>query len=732
MSTSHETSPTPDAPASSGPLDALARRWPYTIFGLAVGAVVAVLIHLTSSPVYQSSAQVLVLKKRTELASGSDARMGLLEDYVATQVTLIKSEKIRVSAVRELRGMKLSNPLPTDDRDVAEMIRAGLAVTRDKDTSSASQGGSGILNLTFRGGNPADCRRVLEAVIKAYQGELFALYDQATLDRIATLDKTIDAIKSQRKEAAEERLRRLTELRRITTEEVASIRSRVSAQKDKLYSLQLETIDLQDQLDLIARTGNNRRDRLAAFAQLTAQSRPVGLLADPAGPESTLRTLEAQRSELGQELGKDHPKIKAIDAQIAFFKDEIRRQNPDDGAGSLDELAAYGKRLAQRKRTTELQTRLIEARLAEDERKLVDAGAVQDRIEATTAQVQQADREVSRLEGEKLTTQVTQGSGGYSAQQITPPADGGKVGPVLYQSAILGLAFGLLVAGGMTLLSEWTDRGFRSPADIRKRLGLAVIGQVPHIKRSRTLEEGAPGVDPVLTVAHKPRSVEAEAYRGIRTRIDFALQGIACPVVQVTSPTPGDGKSTLAANLALAEAKSGRRVLLIDADMRKPRIDKLFRVDAGKIGLSGSIAGSDTIDAALVPSGIDSLTLLPCGPRPADPAELLTSPRFVDLLTQLRTRFDMIIVDSPPLLAVSDPAIVAPRADGVLLVFRLTRSVRPAAERAREQLAALGAKVLGVVLNGQAVSGRSYGGYNQRYVQYEYAEAYEDDPAVTG
>ena len=245
-------------------------------------------------------------------------------------------------------------------------------------------------------------------------------------------------------------------------------------------------------------------------------------------------------------------------------------------------------------------------------------------------------------------------------------------------------------------------------------------------------------MEPVIVTHLRPKSVEAEAYRGVRTQLYFSTQGAGHQVIQITSPNPGDGKSTLAANLAVSIAQSGKRVILMDCDFRKPRVHKIFHIDKPDVGLAAVITGDCDLGTAIRTSEIENLFILPCGPRPQNPAELLTSPEFQTVIDQLRALYDFVIIDTPPVLAVSDPAVVAPRVDGVLLVFRMTKKARPTAERAREQLAALGANVLGVIVNGTGRSkedGYGYGyGYNYGYgyqyqyqYEYEYADNYTDD-----
>src|SRR5262249_3549316 len=143
-------------------------------------------------------------------------------------------------------------------------------------------------------------------------------------------------------------------------------------------------------------------------------------------------------------------------------------------------------------------------------------------------------------------------------------------------------------------------------------------------------------------------------------------QGEGHKVIQVTSPNKGDGKSLLIANLAVSIAQSGKRVLLIDADCRRPRQHKVFNVRA-ESGLASVIGGMDDLPAAVVATAVPGLWLLPCGPVPPNPAELLTSPRFKHLLDEMREQYDFVLVDTPPLLAVTDPCVVAPRVDGLFL-----------------------------------------------------------------
>ncbi|MCL4190402.1 MAG: CpsD/CapB family tyrosine-protein kinase, partial [Thermoguttaceae bacterium] len=227
-------------------------------------------------------------------------------------------------------------------------------------------------------------------------------------------------------------------------------------------------------------------------------------------------------------------------------------------------------------------------------------------------------------------------------------------------------------------------------------------------------------VAPVLTTFLQPESPTAEAYRGLRTSLLYSARRSDYRTVQVTSAHPGEGKTTLAANLAISVAQSGKRVLLVDADFRRPKVSKIFGLD-DSAGLATVLSGQSELCDSVRETPIVGLWALPCGPLPANPAELLSSAEFAELLDVLREQYDFVIIDTPPLLPVSDPAIVASHADTVILVMRLTKGARDAAIQATEILAGLDAEMLGVVVNGVG-SGKPYGGQRTyfRHGQYRY------------
>lgn len=723
-------------PQSTGPnlFAIVLRRWPLLLVGAIAGLVLGYLYYVQKPRVYQSGAQLLVIKKRAEMVGQNDVRLGVLEDHVATQVTLIKSETTLLMAARRIGTNEGGVELPDDDRARAGFLAGGLTVVRDKD--SASMTGSGVLNIGFKAGTPDGSRRLLDAVIKAYQAELVEIYDEATRTRMKSIDSLLRRNQSQLDTLTALIGTTREQLRKITEEELANIRSRVSLQREKELALELDQLQLDKQLRQIAAAGKNRSKRMATLAQLTAQVKlnnggVPGEKLDMAGPDVTLKLLEAERQELAERLGKDHPDLKRVVARIAFYKDLYKRENPEETSEEIDELWAVEQRIKQMKATVDDQLTLVKAQLRTDRDTLDAAGSTQDKLTVLNGRATTLDTEIHAYRKELLQLEATSSAGGFDAKVITEPGLGYQVAPVLMQCLLAGAMLGLVAGAGLGYLAELADQSFRSPEEIRQRLGLAIIGTLPRIQ-SAGAESTSP-VDGMLVTVHRPKSSEAEMFRGVRTQLYFNTQGRGHQVIQVTSANPGDGKSTLAANLAVSIAQSGKRVALIDADFRKPRVHKIFALPQCEFGLASVVAGEIELGKVVCPSGVPNLDLLPCGPRPANPAELLTSPGFLKAITDLRAAYDFVIIDTPPVLAVSDPITVAPRADGVILVIKMTNRIRPQAERAREQLGVVGANMLGVVVNGAAAGGKGYDkgykyGYNYQYqYQYEYAESYADE-----
>jgi polysaccharide biosynthesis transport protein len=733
-----------EADAAPNVLLAALRRWPWVVVGVAVGTAIGFLaLYLARPRVYQSSAQILVIKKRSDMIAGADARMSYMEDYVATQIPILRSERILRVAAQKVSRDRVESPALRALAEDSDPNRPGLmghlqthlAVARERDPNNPT-GGTNVLNLQVQGGNPRDCTYLLETVIAVYQKELETLYDVESQRQLADYDRDLVRHERERATAEERGKEAAAALNKITPEELAVVRVRVSKTMEALRALQAEQTELQANLDLIKTAHPDPRERAIILAQLSDPGRGQvqPFKSEVEDPENAIKLLELQKVKDLKKYNPDHPVIQELDARIDFLRELARKAAGDpakekDGV-PFDALAVHGQVLGFRLKRAKEQYRQLEADQERDKQTLIVAGKLQADKEDAALFVADRRKKIDEAREHRDRIESTRSSGGFEASVMNKPGlSADPIAPRLSQSLLLGAAGGFLLGLVLAGLAEFADKSFRSPAEIRARLGLPVVGHVPPIRLGLPAEAGA-DVEPEVVCAVRPKSVEAEAYRGVRTALYFSTHGRGHQVVQITSPGQGDGKSTLAANLAVCIAQSGKRVILIDCDFRRPRQHKAFRLSDPGPGFAAVITGDASLAGAACRTDIENLWVLPCGARPANPAELLTSPAFAEAVAEAKHDYDFVILDTPPLLAVSDPSVVAPRADGVLLVLRMTARARPQAERAREQLAQLGANVLGVVVNGagRASDGYGYGGGAGYQFEHEYGyDGYRED-----
>lgn len=288
------------------------------------------------------------------------------------------------------------------------------------------------------------------------------------------------------------------------------------------------------------------------------------------------------------------------------------------------------------------------------------------------------------------------------------------VRPNVPQGVLMGLVGGLMMGIALALLLEFFDSSISSQVDIEERLGLTFLGFVPSIPES-------PGTTPDLHIHREPKSIIAECMRAIRTNVLFMSPDKPFKKMLVTSSGPQEGKSTTTINLGIAMAQSGNRVLIVDTDMRRPRVHKAFGVP-NDVGVSSLIVGDHKLDDAIKTTEVPGLFVMPCGPVPPNPAELLHTKAFADLLERLGERFDRIILDSPPVGAVADAVVLATQVDGVVMVLKAGRTNRDVALRTVRALRDVKAALYGAVLNDVDLERSKYGDYYYGYAYRYYGE----------
>ena len=429
------------------------------------------------------------------------------------------------------------------------------------------------------------------------------------------------------------------------------------------------------------------------------------------------------KSELSSLLnsgkGENHPQAEAVAARVELTREALMNEirnvqgavRNDLTAATQEERGVAGLLASAKQRALDLNMLEIEYRRLERSKANTEKlyGLVLERTKESEL------TGLMRFNNIRVTEQPTVGKS--------------PVKPRVPFNLALGLMIGLLLGGGTAFARGYLDQNIHSPDEVESELGLPFLGVIPALSdraksggyysrhRSRTGQQSAmPDEMSMELVAHAlPSSHAAESVRVIRTSLTFASPDKPYKKFLVTSSSPSEGKTTVAVSIAVAFAQVGQKVLILDADLRRPRMHRIFHCSNAE-GLSTALHDIGNLENALVQTTVPNLTLLPGGPHVPNPAELLQSERFAKLLEELSIRFDKIVIDSPPVMAVTDAAVLSAHADATVLVVRVAKSKVGSMKQAIRKLGEVTTPIAGVVLN--ALEPPRWG--NKYYYYYSY------------
>jgi capsular exopolysaccharide synthesis family protein len=288
---------------------------------------------------------------------------------------------------------------------------------------------------------------------------------------------------------------------------------------------------------------------------------------------------------------------------------------------------------------------------------------------------------------------------------VTPSS---SIRPRTTLNSLMGVLIGLLLAGALVLVFEYLDDTIKTTEDVEAAVGLPTLGGVARFSRRRTDTDA-------LVVASPQRTAAAEGYRVLRTNVRFSTIDDPAQALLISSTSPGEGKSTTVANLAVAMAQTGQRVIVVDSDLRRPTLHRIFGLSNGA-GLTNALLSREPdLSRFLQPTRFETLWVMTAGPLPPNPSELLGSRRLDAVISALRKEVDVLIFDSPPALAVADASILAAKVDGTMLVIDAGRTRVQALQGAHEALSRAKTRVLGAILNKLPERGRGYYYYPDYY-----------------
>lgn len=695
------------------------RKWwiiVLTILGLGAGYA----YYELAPPTYESFAQLIIIRRQAELPTDPFAQRGRGEhtvggDDLATQAELIGSVQNLARAMEKYELDQLAS-LKDEEHPLKEIL----------DNLQISVGGRGledasVVNLSFRSIYQSDSQKVLAGIISAYSDYLGQSFKREGNEMLTLISQAKDTLEKQLNELNAKYRQFRVETTAIWNSRDESTGFVGTAAEHKLIALESKIADLdterllnQSRMETLTQAMQNGMDPEAVMMWMQRSGSITDLKAQKQDDirENKLLPLMEEEQELMASLGEGHPKVLAVRKKLDLFK-QMFKESASFAEGNQEEEEAAG----EERRKNEYVTKYLHSldhEIKEQQAQLSKLLAVAQSEREGIKKVTEAQLAIRDLEDQikrvkdlydavvkrVSETELIKNYGGMSAEIITPPALGLQVAPKIFFALLIGGGFGFGLGFGMAFLLDKADRSFRGPEQIRSQLGLPVIGHIPVIMSHEEIGDlGEGSLDQILCTYHLPRSRYAEAYRAVRTALYFSTQYREHNVIQITGPNKNDGKSTLAANLAICIAQSGKRVLLVDADFRRPTISRLFGLQ-NDVGLSSVIKGVAEVPDVVQPTPVENLSVMVCGPKPNNPAELLTSPRFKELIDLLRDQYDFVMFDSPPLLAVTDASVIAARVDGVLLGMQITKNGRTTAQEATEKLDAIGAKILGIVVNG--------------------------------
>ena len=412
-------------------------------------------------------------------------------------------------------------------------------------------------------------------------------------------------------------------------------------------------------------------------------------------------------------VGANPERVQAVAQEVAR---QLIEQSP-----SAPEREQRDRQAFVNKQLQELETNIdsTKARIEELQTQLADMFSARQ-IADTQTQIGGLEQKLANYQA-NYASLLTFVEGGVNSIRVVEPATLPTVpiGPNKGMTILLAAAIGLLLALGAAFLLDYLDDTIKTPDDVQTATHLATLGAIARI-------EGETIADKLVTVSH-PKSPNAEAFRILRTNLLFSAVDHPPHTMLVTSSSPSEGKSTTLANLGVVMAQQGQRVVLVDSDLRRPTLHRLFQLP-NQAGLTNALLHEHPTAATFMqPTKIDNLSVLTSGPLPPNPAELLGSARFGELLRDLQLHADVILLDSPPALAVTDAPVLARQVDGVLLIVDAGVTCRQLAANAQETLSKVGAKVLGVALN--RLKPKTSGYY---YYHYYYSTPEDGDGAAQG
>ncbi|TWT65971.1 polysaccharide biosynthesis tyrosine autokinase [Allorhodopirellula solitaria] len=740
--------------------DMLSAIWRYrwaVLIPTVIGFVCGLLLYLKTPETYQSSTRLMFESHRPAVI---DTMTGDIVGGVPS-VDILRSQLFSDSVVK--RAFEDPHFEIFQDQFSGPGAFGGMsagALRFQTDLQDGRMASSLVATLSFHGADPDLCEGAVEAYSAALQ-EMFAEKHRSSRGELIRLITVATDQLQPKMDLIEERYRKF----RIEAPLVWNERGDATNphRERQLYltgrrsqldeELRQKSVELTA-IESIAREASDPLVGMSVIGQLVGKTftlpQATQFNRDLRESDTELQQLQLdqklvplmiERNRYAAEFGDQHPTVKALDTELTVMKSELKRliteqtqrilQLMEESRGQGVDPSVRAKEsvdvilIASRAEVALLNEQIseIEAQIETEKKKAIEIAKFEQENMAILREMERNQALINQLDEQMARIELSEEDGGLQVTSLRAPGNAYRIGPNMAKMLTIGTLLGIAAGLGLALLLEKNANTFREPDEVVAAVGAPILTHVPFFKgkvRKSKIDNPNPfeELDPHLAVVHTPSSVPAEAIRSCRTSIFFELAGIqGGKILQVSSPLPGDGKSTISGNLACSIAQSGKRTLLIDCDLRRPQITNNFD-SAEKQGLTDVLNGTCDHGDAIHDTPLATLKLMPSGPIPANPAEALSLPEMSELLDMLREEFDYIVLDTPPLLVVTDPSILASMVDGVVVALKIRRKSKPNVKEAATILRNVGARVLGIVINNSDESSASDGYRGYGYYRY--------------
>ncbi len=702
---------------------------------LVVTFVLVVIATFTATPLYLAVTQVIIEKNTSDPLSSRYQYAAYDPEFLETQYQLIKSASViqkvvktldpektydtffaqkeestsylhllsswikrQVSGFKESIGMEPFGSVSNDtvQKTIPESLRQPLTKAQKLERiikngiSISPVANSRVVQIGFISDNPAISMRVANTVAQAYIDELVDMQMEVAGYSIGWMTKKAE-VQRMKLEESEQALHDYKKQHDIIT-----IEDRLTILPERLADLSKNLTSAQTQV----------KELFAVYNQVRGKTRreleTIPVIVENASVDNINQMIlvtEQKISELSKKYGPKHPRMITASNELESLKRK-KAEALNDAVKTIEN--AYLLARQNERDLTELfeQTKFTAAQLGE---KSIQLGILTRNVETNRYLY---DALVKQMK-EKDITEQSQSVNVWVIEEATLPEIPAK--PQKKRNLLLGLVFGLFGGVGLAFFLEYLDNTVKTPEDVEERFDIPVISTIDLLKtKDQTIVEN---------VLNEPSSLIAESFKALRTSIFLSSADKPPRTLLVTSMIPGEGKSSVAACLCASIAQTGKRVLLIDADMRRPVQHRNFPCDTAN-GLSTILAGISQTADTIHPNIIENLDLIPAGPVPPNPSELLSSRKMEQLITELSSRYDMLIVDSPPLASVTDPVILSQRTDGIIIVTWAGKTTYEMLGKGLKQLSDVKAPFTGLVLNR---FNAKKSGYYYNYGDYYYS-----------